>query len=504
MRIACRHLFATTGFLVLATLGNAQSARITGIWDVKFNGVPGSMEIAGSSGNYQGRVNLGGGWETLYDVNVVGYNVSFRRTAGDQRYTGTVRGAQMNGTFTQFGSGAYPWSGTQTNTLGDEPMGDPTPPPQRQQRGFSSQGGASVAGSWQVSFNGVSGSMEITGGGGSYSARLNVGGGWEQLTEVTVSGGSISFRRGAGDQRYQGSISGTSMRGTFSQYGSGAYQWSAQLTNAYAEQAPSAPYTPPAAQAPPVTQAPAAAPQRNRPQQGVPNLDGTWRVNFNGVVGTLEISGANARVNLGSGWESLSELTAYNGRVFFRRESGDQRYMGNYGDGSMSGSFTQSNQGSYPWSAQLGGSGTPSLGGSAQAPAPRAPAQPQYAQPPSQPAASSAVFDSWNKAITENGPTRLPRFTVGQPTYISMIMNYHWNDGRGAPAGTITIISTDGRIVGAWPAEGTGGTGGARNVNWRVSPNITLPPGSYFIVDSDPATWSHNVQSGGIGFSVIR
>ncbi|MFT5661382.1 MAG: hypothetical protein ACI9TV_002028 [Sulfurimonas sp.] len=44
---------------------------------------------------------------------------------------------------------------------------------------------------------------------------------------------------------------------------------------------------------------------------------------------------------------------------------------------------------------------------------------------------------------------------------------------------------------------------GAKNVYWIVYPNITLPAGKYLVLDSDPATWSHNAGTKGIGFTQI-
>ncbi len=42
------------------------------------------------------------------------------------------------------------------------------------------------------------------------------------------------------------------------------------------------------------------------------------------------------------------------------------------------------------------------------------------------------------------------------------------------------------------------------NANWTCAPNITLPAGAYQIIDSEPATWSQNDQSGGRGMASVR
>jgi hypothetical protein len=33
---------------------------------------------------------------------------------------------------------------------------------------------------------------------------------------------------------------------------------------------------------------------------------------------------------------------------------------------------------------------------------------------------------------------------------------------------------------------------------------VTLPPGAYTVIDSDPPTWAQNSESGGRGFIVVK
>jgi hypothetical protein len=42
------------------------------------------------------------------------------------------------------------------------------------------------------------------------------------------------------------------------------------------------------------------------------------------------------------------------------------------------------------------------------------------------------------------------------------------------------------------------------NADWTCAPNIEIPAGTYTIIDSEPATWSQNVQSGGRGMTVVK
>jgi uncharacterized membrane protein len=119
------------------------------------------------------------------------------------------------------------------------------------------------------------------------------------------------------------------------------------------------------------------------------------------------------------------------------------------------------------------------------------------------PVAGRELFNNWNKDVVANGPRRVTQFSLSAPTPVREIMTYHWNDGRGQAAGTIALYAADGRIFGPWRTIGTSGTGGAQNVNWIASPNITLPAGTYTVVDSDIATWSCNAGSGGAGFTIV-
>lgn len=125
------------------------------------------------------------------------------------------------------------------------------------------------------------------------------------------------------------------------------------------------------------------------------------------------------------------------------------------------------------------------------------------ANQPLPPVEGSVIFDNWNKATVYNGVSGRTYFYVAKQTSITRIMNYHWNNGNGRPAGTIGIKTITGGSLGNWPTVGTSGTGGAQSVNWVASPSIILGPGLYEITDSEPNTWSQNSGSFGCGFSMI-
>jgi hypothetical protein len=237
-------------------------------------------------------------------------------------------------------------------------------------------------------------------------------------------------------------------------------------------------------------------------------VSGTWKVKFNNSPGTMEITGTpgsyQGRLTVDGSPEKLLDLMVTGNSISFRRGVGDQRYQGSITGNAMSGTFTQGGAGRYPWVAELASPqklGDEKGGNSSRSGSPTTQPGPKPATPPP---AARVIFDNWNKGGVSNGPLRVPSFTLGQSTLIASILNYHWNNGRGQNPGTIALVDVQGRIFGPWPAAGTSGTGGAVNVNWKATPNLTLPAGNYLVYDSDPATWSHNSASNGTGFSLIQ
>ena len=114
------------------------------------------------------------------------------------------------------------------------------------------------------------------------------------------------------------------------------------------------------------------------------------------------------------------------------------------------------------------------------------------------------ILNTDNTAGVSNGPTASNIFKIDKPHLLTYIRNYHWNNGKGATPGTISLKDQNGKIYGPWQAQGTPGMGGISNANWEVSPKIILPEGTYTIIDSDPKTWSTNAQSGGRGMGQVH
>ena len=119
------------------------------------------------------------------------------------------------------------------------------------------------------------------------------------------------------------------------------------------------------------------------------------------------------------------------------------------------------------------------------------------------PTTPSKLFSIGNIDRVYNGPTRASAFRTDRPYTLTHLQTYHWNDGRGCPGGTLALRDAKGRLYGPWPVTTQGGSG-AQNVLWICHPNLVLPAGTYTVVDSSPATWSHNPASAGRGFVEIQ
>ncbi len=113
------------------------------------------------------------------------------------------------------------------------------------------------------------------------------------------------------------------------------------------------------------------------------------------------------------------------------------------------------------------------------------------------------IKSNFNGSAVQNDPNSYISITVPSSVWLWSITTYHWNNGRGASPGTISI-ERDGVIVGTWKATGRSGSG-VSNVLWDVYPDYILEPGhEYVIRDSDEATWSWNSGTGGAGMMEFR
>ena len=107
------------------------------------------------------------------------------------------------------------------------------------------------------------------------------------------------------------------------------------------------------------------------------------------------------------------------------------------------------------------------------------------------------------KRQVQNGPTKATTFAIDASHRVTFIYTYHYFNGGKLP-GTIGLRHADGTVYGPWSAKGAAGQGGVANANWFVLPNVEIKAGSYTVLDSDNATWSHNTQSANAGFAELR
>jgi len=114
------------------------------------------------------------------------------------------------------------------------------------------------------------------------------------------------------------------------------------------------------------------------------------------------------------------------------------------------------------------------------------------------------LFNNTNTGGVLNGATGRPMFMTPVTVHVTQLVTYHWNNGMGARPGTISLHSMSGPTYGPFPVQATSGQGNAPNVNWIADVNLTLPIGTYELIDSDPGTWSQNAMTRGIGFAIIR
>ena len=115
--------------------------------------------------------------------------------------------------------------------------------------------------------------------------------------------------------------------------------------------------------------------------------------------------------------------------------------------------------------------------------------------------ADDTIFTNENPGgvvASPSSPSSPTQFTLNAPMIITYLRTYHWNNGRGQSAGSISLKSSTGQSYGPWTASIY------NNFYWVVKPNICLPAGTYTIVDTYSSTWSYNSQSGNKGFATVN
>lgn len=88
--------------------------------------------------------------------------------------------------------------------------------------------------------------------------------------------------------------------------------------------------------------------------------------------------------------------------------------------------------------------------------------RPMDNNPPSQ--KPVVIIETGNIGGAQNNPNCSPAFSIAVPHRITLIRNYHWNYGKGAPGGTIGLRKQDGTTYGPWQASTGSRQGGAQNI----------------------------------------
>jgi len=108
---------------------------------------------------------------------------------------------------------------------------------------------------------------------------------------------------------------------------------------------------------------------------------------------------------------------------------------------------------------------------------------------------STPIFAINHRGSVRNGVTQETKFSIKSSCKISSITNYHHNNAKGVQPGTIALRSLRGKSYGPWQARATDASGKLNRLYWSVTPKITIPAGTYIIIDSDERTWSTNIQA---------
>ncbi|MCX6139749.1 MAG: FG-GAP-like repeat-containing protein [Candidatus Kapabacteria bacterium] len=103
-----------------------------------------------------------------------------------------------------------------------------------------------------------------------------------------------------------------------------------------------------------------------------------------------------------------------------------------------------------------------------------------------------SLFTNYNDSDPRKGTAQPAVFQITQPYTLTRIQTLH-SDG----ATPTTISARDaatGQVYGPWNAHGEQ-RGNTQNALWIVDIEQTLQPGTYYVVDGQPTTWSFNSES---------
>ncbi len=109
------------------------------------------------------------------------------------------------------------------------------------------------------------------------------------------------------------------------------------------------------------------------------------------------------------------------------------------------------------------------------------------------------LWSNMNTGAVQNNPPKEKELTLrDNAVLLTRISTYHWNNGKGAEPGTISLYEGDVKI-GSWKATGRSGSG-VKNIYWDAKTNVVLyPDHTYTVKVSDHESWSWNKTSGECG-----
>ncbi|MBK6966048.1 MAG: zinc ribbon domain-containing protein [Bacteroidales bacterium] len=113
------------------------------------------------------------------------------------------------------------------------------------------------------------------------------------------------------------------------------------------------------------------------------------------------------------------------------------------------------------------------------------------------------ILSIYNDNEVKSGPLFASKLKLDQAFIITKITTYHYNWGKGAQPGTISLQKKK-ETFGPWQASGVSGDDGTPNAKWVCELNQRLEEGTYKVEVSDEKSWSYNGQSGQKGFVVIE
>jgi len=118
----------------------------------------------------------------------------------------------------------------------------------------------------------------------------------------------------------------------------------------------------------------------------------------------------------------------------------------------------------------------------------------------------------------QSNPPQITVFTLAQPSYITRVWTYHYNATIGVKIPTVAFRNTaTGALSGPWQQVGyksfagtlgatasdPGNIPGPPDNYWMAYPGVTVPAGTYQVIDSDPATWSYTSDLGNRGVTWV-